>query len=91
METWIAVVIPLITAVCTIASFLIGRNAASKNQGKYEGEIKADIEYIKTRIDRLFLHQDELFSKINKNTERLSRTEENVKEALKRIERLENK
>ena len=91
MDTVTAIVIPVVTAVCTIASFLIGRQTAARKQGKEEGEIKSDIEYIKQRIDRLVANEDSIFSRINKNNERITRTEEKLEDTIRRLDRWERR
>lgn len=93
MDTVIAVVIPIVTAFCTVASFVIGRVVAtkkeSKNKGQAEGEIKADMEYIKSRLDGIERKQDSIASKLEADSERITRTEESVRQAHKRIDRLD--
>lgn len=93
-NTLIAIIIPIVTACCTVASFIIGRVVATKKEeksrGKDEGELKSDIEYIKTRIDELYTEQLAIVNKFEVNSERITRVEESAKQAHKRIDRLEN-
>lgn len=90
----IAIIIPIVTACCTVASFIIGRVVATKKEaksrGKDEGELKSDIEYIKTRIDELYTEQLAIVNKFEVNSERITRVEESAKQAHKRIDRLES-
>lgn len=50
--SWGAVVavVALCCSICSIASFLIGRKNAAKDQGQKEGSLKTDIQYIKETI-----------------------------------------
>lgn len=90
----IAIIIPIVTACCTVASFIIGRVVATKKEakrrGQDEGELKSDIEYIKTRIDELYTEQLAIVNKFEVNSERITRVEESAKQAHKRIDRLES-
>lgn len=95
MESTItAVIIPIVTAICTVSSFIIGRVVSTKKEAKRkghdEGEIKSDIEYIKIRVDSLYSEQHEMVKNYEANSERITRCEESAKQAHKRIDRLES-
>ena len=93
-NTIIAVVVPIITACCTVASFVVGRVVSTrqeaKSKGKNEGELKSDIDYIKARLDSLYAEQHEMVKNFEENSERITRCEESAKQAHRRIDRLEN-
>lgn len=50
--TWGAVVavVTLCCSLCSIAAFLLGRRKAAQDEGKEEGSLKTDIQYIKDTI-----------------------------------------
>lgn len=50
--TWGAVVavVALCCSLCSIASFLLGRRKVATEEGKEEGSLKTDIQYIKDTI-----------------------------------------
>lgn len=50
--TWGAVVavVALCCSLCSIASFLLGRRKVANEEGKEEGSLKTDIQYIKDTI-----------------------------------------
>ena len=50
--TWGAVVafVALCCSLCSIAAFLLGRRKAAQDEGKEEGSLKTDIQYIKDTI-----------------------------------------
>lgn len=50
--TWGAVVavVALCCSLCSIAAFLLGRRKAAQDEGKEEGSLKTDIQYIKNTI-----------------------------------------
>lgn len=50
--TWGAVVavVALCCSLCSIASFFLGRRKAAQEEGKDEGSLKTDIQYIKDTI-----------------------------------------
>lgn len=50
--TWggIAALIALCCSVCSIAAFLLGRKKAAQDEGKEEGSLRTDIQYIKETI-----------------------------------------
>lgn len=50
--TWgvVAAVVALCCSLCSVASFLLGRRKVANDQGKEEGSLKTDIQYIKDTI-----------------------------------------
>lgn len=88
---WVAILTPIITGACTVITFVIGRKTAVKKHGEEEGALKADINYIKQGIDGLRNDQAMTDKKIERNSERVTRLEESIKNAHKRIDRLDQK
>ncbi len=48
----ISVLIALTGAAISASAFFIGRLTAAKNSGSADGELKADIKYIKSSLDK---------------------------------------
>lgn len=89
--TVLAIVLPIVTAGLTIASFFIARSAEAKKKGHDDGELKADISYVKRRVDDILLEQREINKMLDAHGERITRLEESTKQAHKRIDGLENR
>jgi peptidoglycan hydrolase CwlO-like protein len=89
--TIVAIVIPIITAVCTLVSFFIGRQAAAKQKGELDGEKHADIQYIKRRVDDILLEQKDTNKTLESHGERITRLEESAKQAHHRIDEINSK
>ena len=86
-------VIALVGAAGTICGILFGyigyRNGLKKDctaAGKEDGELRANTEYIKKRVDDVLLEQRDLNRTINSHAERLTRVEESVKSAHQRMD-----
>lgn len=45
-------IIALCGCAVAVATFFIGRTSAAKNSGQADGEMRADIKYIKTSVDK---------------------------------------
>lgn len=60
-----------------------------KIQVKEACENKADTEYIKRRVDDILLEQRNTNNKLDSHAERITRVEESVKQAHKRLDRME--
>jgi len=69
--------------------YLKGLRKEFKSEGKEDGELKANTEYIRRRVDDVLLEQRDLNKTMNNHAERLTRVEESVKQAHKRIDRIE--
>ncbi|MBE6541607.1 MAG: hypothetical protein E7672_04090 [Ruminococcaceae bacterium] len=48
----ISIMIAVIGVSLSVATFFVGRTTAAKNIGRADGELKADIKYIKTSIEK---------------------------------------
>ena len=87
---WITA-IGLIATLCSVAGFFLGRKKEVKQEGNNEGEMKADMEYLKRRSDDTLLEVKDINKSISNLSERVTRVEESAKQAHKRIDRIENK
>lgn len=86
-ETIIAIV-SISGSICTIVSFLVGRNSAAKKSGFEEGKLETDISYIKSRLDEVLDKQTVNTQKLNEQQEHIARVEESTKQAHKRIDEI---
>lgn len=82
----VSVLIGVIGLAVSILTFFIGRTTAARNGGVEDGEMKADIKYIKTSIDKQELkldtmvdNYDEAILEIEKLKGRLAALEQKVK------------
>ena len=50
MDLALLIVLPILTAATTIASFFIARTAEARKRGTVDGALKADIQYIKEKV-----------------------------------------
>jgi len=89
--TALCIALPIVATALTIASFFIARAAETRKRGQDDGELKADISYIKRRVDDIVLEQRETTKTLDIHGERITRVEESVKQAHKRIDALGSK
>lgn len=82
----LSIILPLIVGGCTIATFFIARSHDAHKKGKSSGIIASDIEYIKRRVDDVLFEQRETNKILDAHGERITRVEESVKQAHKRID-----
>lgn len=82
----VSVLIGVLGLIISVLSFFVGRITAAKNKGIEDGEMKADIKYIKTSIDKqeskldnMVENYDEAMLEIEKLKGRLSALEQKVK------------
>ena len=52
MDDW-KTIISLVSVALAVAAFFIGRQTASRSDGERQGEISADIRYIKESVQRI--------------------------------------
>lgn len=79
----------VISAAAALAGIVfgwLGFRRASGSDFRREGTLKSDTEYIKRRIDDILLEQKETNKSFNLLAERVTRVEESVKQAHKRID-----
>lgn len=91
METALLIILPIVTGGCGIAAFFIARYSNAHKKGQDDGSMKADITYIKRRVDDVLLEQKETNRVLDIHAERITRLEESSKSAHKRIDTLEDK
>lgn len=88
LGTALLIIIPVVTAGITIATFFITRHKDAKKEGQDDGALKADIAYIKRRVDDVLLEQRETNKTLDAHAERITRVEESTKQAHKRIDEI---
>lgn len=76
--------IAVIGCALSIGTFFIGRVTAAKDRGVADGELKADVKYIKSSVDK----QEK---KLDKMTENYSDLEGEIRELKERLKALEDK
>jgi uncharacterized protein (UPF0264 family) len=91
METALLIVLPILTAGLTIASFFIARAAEIRKKGTDDGSLKADIQYIKEKVTELCKEQERINATLTAHFERIIRNEESIKSAHKRLDEMTNK
>ena len=52
MEININILIAVLGFALSVGTFFVGRQTAAKNSGKEDGELKADIKYIRTSVEK---------------------------------------
>ena len=52
MESNINILIAVLGFALSVGTFFVGRQTAAKNSGKEDGELKADIKYIRTSVEK---------------------------------------
>ncbi len=90
------VVYTVIAAVAAVFSIIFGgitlKRSVQKDcdaSGRERGELKADTEYIKRRIDDVLLEQKDTNKSVSILSERVARVEENAKAAHRRLDIIE--
>lgn len=70
--TWpaVAAVLALVVALCSIASFYIGRQKASHEDGEEEGGLRTDIKYIKDTVRDQTKSIEHLSTKIDEQSQK---------------------
>lgn len=91
METALIIILPIITAGLTIASFFIARSVEAHKKGHKDGAIETDQTYIKEKITTISEELEKLNNSINDHLERIIRTEESAKAAHRRLDEMINK
>lgn len=87
MTVEIAILCTVIGLLINLAMFLRTR----KNDGAEIGKRAADIDYIKRRTDDILLEQRNANNTLGAHGERISRLEESVKQAHKRLDAISEK
>ena len=84
MTIEITVLIAVIGCALSVGTFFVGRLTAARNTGEADGELKADVKYIKSSVDK----QEK---KLDKMTENYSDLEGEIRELKERLKALEDK
>lgn len=82
-------VVGLLVSVLSVISFISSNKEASKRDGSKDGEMANDIKYIKNTQQDIIVSQKEISNKLDKNNERVTRLEEQVKIHESRLDKLE--
>ena len=91
METALLIILPIITAGLTIASFFIARTAETHKKGHENGALKADIQYIKEKVNEIRREQERINATLTEHFERIIRNEESTKAAHRRLDEISKK
>ncbi len=89
--TIICSVVALIASIIAIVTFFVNRGKDRYKAGSDDGGIKGDIKYMRNSFDDLRLDVKEIARKQDQQGERLTRVEESVKSAHKRIDGIEER
>ncbi|MCM1221523.1 MAG: hypothetical protein NC548_44300 [Lachnospiraceae bacterium] len=84
-------IIGAVSAICAIIVFFTNRGKDKYDKGNNDGGLRADVKYMRNSFDELRLDVKEVARKQDALGERLTRVEESVKSAHKRIDSCENK
>lgn len=77
-----SVLIAILGLVISIATFFIGRTTAARNNGIQDGEIKSDIKYIKSSVEK----QEKKLDSVVENYDDVKLEIERLKGRLKSLE-----
>lgn len=91
MDTALIIILPIVSAGLTIASFFIARSVEAHKKGHKDGALEADSKYIKEKITTIAEEVEKINKSINDHLERIIRTEESAKAAHKRLDEIINK
>ena len=91
METALLIILPILTAGVTVASFFIARTAEVRKKGADDGTLKADISYIREKVTELCREQERINMTLTDHFERIIRNEESTKAAHKRLDEISKK
>lgn len=91
METALLIILPIITAILAISSFLIARGVEVHKKGRKDGSLEADQRYIKEKITAVADDLTRITKSLNEHFERIVRTEESAKAAHRRLDEITNK
>lgn len=86
METALLIILPIVAAGLTIASFFIARAAEARKRGTDDGSLKSDVSYIREKVTEISREQERINITLSNHFERIIRVEENAKAAHKRLD-----
>lgn len=52
MQIDVGILISLLSVALAVGTFFLGRTSAAKSSGKEDGEMKADVKYIKSSVEK---------------------------------------
>lgn len=84
MQIELSVLIAVVGCALSVGTFFIGRTTAAKSSGQQDGEIRANVQYIKDSVDK---HD----KKLDKIAENYSDLEGEIRELKARLKALEDK
>lgn len=87
----ISTVLSVTVAVTTLISFVITRKQNTKKDGIEMGHMQTDIQYIKARVDDVYIIQKETDKKIDGLERRVTALEVEQSANKRRLEKLERK
>lgn len=85
------ILIGIAGTICSMIFAYLGYQRGLKTDASEDGALKSSVEYIRKRIDDVFLEQRELNRTVNAHAERLTRVEESTKQAHKRLDEFSGK
>ena len=91
METALLIILPIVTAGLTIASFFIARTVEAHKKGRDDGSMKSDITFIKEKVTEISREQERINNTLTNHFERIIRIEESSKAAHRRLDELTKK
>ena len=80
----------VVSVVLTVSTFVNARKKDSKNAGAQEATFHADLKYIKELLLDVRSEIKDLTKSIDQHSERITKCEEQISSAFRRIARLEN-
>jgi cell division protein FtsB len=89
MET-ITIILAVLTPLCTIGAFIFARADATRKQGKEDGQLKKDIEYVKANTEKISVSVDKLNDLTVKAVTDVAVMQNDIETLYRRVEKLEN-
>ena len=86
MQIDTGVLFPLVSVLLAVGTFVIGRMSSARQKGAADGELKADIKYIKNSVEK----QDAKLDGIVKNYDDVKLEIERLKSRLEALEKKVN-
>lgn len=84
-------IVALVAGICAIFAYFNSRKKEHYQEGSDDSGIRGDIKYMRNSFDDLRLDVKEVARKQDNQGERLTRVEESVKSAHKRIDTIEKR
>lgn len=87
----IQIIFSIFVALFAIITFFSTRKKENTEIGNKSGELSADLKHMNGTLTDIRIDINEINHKLDINSERITRTEESVKQAHKRLNTLESK